>query len=395
MPQIVKQIYPNEPWTEGVNRLAQTIGMFLDAQNQRAMQENQMKLQQAQIERQKLGDIASVWETTADPRFKTPYYEQAQKIGLVPQESMGYGTTPQITTQPIQDTSTYEGILTRNLDKGLPYAAASKIAERELATKKPATPFQANNLYSMFAVQSKPKHGQDVTTPEGYRNFLQWAGTPEGIDEWKNFMQRQARGETFKEQYVGPSVDQPGMDVWTSYDSFGKGKTELRPSAGYALPRNIGSTPATELNRGIMLDTIVGNIERVKKNYNPSFVGPVAGRLATAKEATIGLPEEQSMFYADTRDIADMLLRARSGAQINEQEYNRLSKLVPTPNLPPSSFQARLKRFEEQLGQIMQAQKTRLQAGNYLAGKPSRAPQVQAAPKQGTRVGRFTVEEVQ
>src|SRR5512143_1230154 len=85
-----------QPWTQGVDQLAATIGAMFDARNQAAMQEYQVKQQQQQAERQKLQDIASVWETTADPNMAGQFKAQAQKLGLMQPESMGYGTAPQI-----------------------------------------------------------------------------------------------------------------------------------------------------------------------------------------------------------------------------------------------------------------------------------------------------------
>lgn len=177
------------------------------------------------------------------------------------------------------------------------------------------------------------------------------------------------RPETMKEQFIGPSTDSPGYDIWAVYDDYGHGKTELRKSSGQAMPRNIGRTPDAEIQKGVMFDTLLGNIGRIRQTYNPEWVGPAAGRFYSTKEALAGLEDpNQSQFYADTRDLADMLLRARSGAQINEQEYQRLSKLVPTPNLPPATYQARLDRFEEQLRGMIGSQRERLGAGGYLPG---------------------------
>jgi len=67
-------------------------------------------------------------------------------------------------------------------------------------------------------------------------------------------------------------------------------------------------------------------------------------------------------FYSYVNDAKDALLRARSGAQINEQEYARLVKFLPTPELPPENFKARAERFEEQV-RIIQEEKKRTYEG--------------------------------
>ena len=142
------------------------------------------------------------------------------------------------------------------------------------------------------------------------------------------------------------------------------------PFDGQLTPFTLGRTPAAEIKSGTMLDTLKNNVDRIKQNYKKEYVGFVKGR-AKQLQANVagGVPEDQTTFYADVNDIADMLLRARSGAQINEQEYQRLSKLVPTPNLPPDTFSSRLKRFEEQLNQTMQNQQGRLAQGGYMSPK--------------------------
>jgi hypothetical protein len=48
-----------------------------------------------------------------------------------------------------------------------------------------------------------------------------------------------------------------------------------------------------------------------------------------------------------------LLLRARSGAQINEQEYQRLTKIVPNPNSPDARFLSDLRNFREEVRGVL------------------------------------------
>jgi hypothetical protein len=67
-------------------------------------------------------------------------------------------------------------------------------------------------------------------------------------------------------------------------------------------------------------------------------------------------------------------LRARSGAQINEQEYKRLRRLVPTITDPEKAFFAKLERMTIELQQL-QGITTNMPASKGLIN--NRAPIIQ------------------
>lgn len=107
----------------------------------------------------------------------------------------------------------------------------------------------------------------------------------------------------------------------------------------------------------------VGNVEA---NYDKDFLGPIKGT-QTAFETRrriggyIGTPlgEKETVFREALADIKDMLLRARSGAQINEQEYKRLAQMLPAATDEEQVFKAGLNRFDTELGKLT-ADKIRL-----------------------------------
>jgi len=102
------------------------------------------------------------------------------------------------------------------------------------------------------------------------------------------------------------------------------------------------------------LNTLLVQMDETENLYNPKFVGPVKGRIAGAKEATVGLDPREVEFRATVRDMQDALLRARSGAQINEQEYRRLLRFLPDITNPPDVFRARLNRFRRAVSTLAQ-----------------------------------------
>lgn len=83
-----------------------------------------------------------------------------------------------------------------------------------------------------------------------------------------------------------------------------------------------------------------------KGQYAGAFAGNVRAFLGTAS------PEEIT-FRNALLDSADLLLRARSGAQINEQEYNRLKSILPQLTDEPNTFLPAMKRFQDETSAII------------------------------------------
>jgi hypothetical protein len=131
-----------------------------------------------------------------------------------------------------------------------------------------------------------------------------------------------------------------------------------------------GRTPASQIQTGVYLDTMGEAIKRIESNYKPDYVGAVMGRVGETKGKFVDLPVNQTTFYADVNDIKDQLLRARSGAQINEQEYARLVKFLPDANSPAGNFEAKLARFKQELNDMRTSREKELSTGGYKQSSP-------------------------
>lgn len=110
------------------------------------------------------------------------------------------------------------------------------------------------------------------------------------------------------------------------------------------------------------LDVMTTNLNNVDKLYKQSkldklqFTGPIRGRLGTIGEKYTGnISPEEVEFRTTLADLQDSLLRARSGAQINEQEYKRLKRFLPDYIDPSNVFETKLKRFNEETKAIKQS----------------------------------------
>jgi len=118
----------------------------------------------------------------------------------------------------------------------------------------------------------------------------------------------------------------------------------LQPAPGGVTP----ALPAGERAKRGDLQAMISDAEqlgRLAAGPAGEVIGPVAGRIAGATRGlTDAPPEVQDLFHiADNLSVRLNFLL--SGAQISEQEYGRLRKLMPNPRESLSKFNADLGRF--------------------------------------------------
>lgn len=144
----------------------------------------------------------------------------------------------------------------------------------------------------------------------------------------------------------------------------------FNPKTGDLVPSPVEGAraapiPTAERNQRSALEVMGEQLGIVKDLINTpggkAAVGPVSGS-GIGKFVTERLPrtitgdtDEAVILRAATADISDQLLRARSGAQINEQEYQRLKALLPDVSTNIETFLARLQRFEQELNTVIQS----------------------------------------
>ncbi len=134
---------------------------------------------------------------------------------------------------------------------------------------------------------------------------------------------------------------------------------------------------STEREKTAQYNVIRDQIKRIKSSFNPNYVGVISGQAGRLTEL---MDSKEASFRQVILDVKDSLLRARSGAQINEQEYARLSKLVPDFTDSIAQFRGKMKSFETTFESIAkEREKAQRSGGVYLRGTPK-------------KVGRFTVE---
>jgi hypothetical protein len=211
--------------------------------------------------------------------------------------------------------------------------------------------------YDALAVE---KLGSAYDTPEGKKQFADYMATTQGMKE----------AAAYRTKYA--------TETATPFNVFTQTAEGIVPgnarTGTLGEPTGLGKPiPAGEAAKMGDLGTLLTNISEVKKLYkygtdkeNSKWVGPLSGRVGALEEKYTGTASDnQVKFYSFVRDMKDALLRARSGAQINEQEYKRLVTFLPDENLPSSSFKARLDRFEQEVNIILSHKKAALKEGGY------------------------------
>jgi hypothetical protein len=175
---------------------------------------------------------------------------------------------------------------------------------------------------------------------------------------------RNSRASAIRAGILRPLTDASGTIVALLNNRTG----ETVPFAGGDL-RTSGLAGGELTRRGMLQGMIedVDLLETIAKSKK-DVIGPISGRWEELMQATVGSDEDATTMFRISDNLKDQLLRARSGAQINEQEYNRLAKLVPDPRTPGQTFFSRLgdfKREARRLGVLTAASKNQ---GNVPRG---------------------------
>jgi|SRR5689334_5608431 len=102
------------------------------------------------------------------------------------------------------------------------------------------------------------------------------------------------------------------------------------------------------------------------------------GPIPVPSELTGTLSDDQNRFLAMLQDYADQVLRLRSGAQINEQEFKRMLGFLASPDVTPQVIVQRLKLQQDFLRAKRQAMENTLGAAGYRV-PPAQAPSLAPA----------------
>ncbi len=229
-------------------------------------------------------------------------------------------------------------------------------------------------------IAANAKANDAVDLPPGLANSL---GLPEGmkvpkseIDNYVRILETKANAEANRElrkvmfdqaQALRKTLadatraNNMGAPVVTT-DDYGRIQGAWYPKTGEVVqpPQEVAGlrkspvSPAAMDKRATLQQMIddTGTLRTIADKHKDN-IGWVSGNWTKLTRGKFGAnPEVQDMFRI-SKNIGDQLLRARSGAQINEQEYQRMIQLVPDPASHYSQFDSNLRAFQRELQNLM------------------------------------------
>jgi len=127
------------------------------------------------------------------------------------------------------------------------------------------------------------------------------------------------------------------------------GKTEYAPEG---TRKEITSEERKDIS---LLDEMMGQSKELKglADKNRDVIGWGVGWATEVKNKISGTTPDISKLIRISNNLKDVLLRARSGAQINETEYKRLERLMPSVNTSEVKFFSDLNAFMEETQRLI------------------------------------------
>jgi soluble lytic murein transglycosylase-like protein len=171
---------------------------------------------------------------------------------------------------------------------------------------------------------------------------------------------------------------------------YGTPKSELR-KLGLVGGELVPPAVLTELSNR---STVVQQLDELSTNFGALPTGPVAGRLEALKQRFgIDVTEEKVAYRQILAMIENQLLQARSGAAINEHEYQRIRGELPTPEEPQQVFQTKLATATRMAKNLYKTKAQTFRKAGYAIPddlmEPLAAAEAPPAPKPSSNVDKF------
>jgi hypothetical protein len=362
MPNIFKQGDWGKSLELGMNMRKQMDNQkLLQEQAQQRQAEFNMKMEEFKLklqeQRQKKEDADKLNASFETDKEKLGGIVGKDVAGMVNNPSTYNEVVKGLISNAMKPEATNEWTILQKAAEGNPIAQKMLEMKRSSAQTKP---LNMEVAYDTLGASYFPDYSTNPESQKAWNAmFTEKMKTPEGQKELAS--RRQA---ITPPSYVFPMTDQGLVPVI----SRGAGAGAVQQPTGLQKP-----IPISELSKNAGLEALLTDIGKVKTLYGwgtpqkrSDWVGPIAGRTGELRERyTGGASTDQVTFYSYVRDMKDALLRARSGAQINEQEYKRLVGFLPDEKINSKSFEARLQRFEDELNNILSTKQKVFGAGGY------------------------------
>lgn len=124
--------------------------------------------------------------------------------------------------------------------------------------------------------------------------------------------------------------------------------------------------PAEQVEKQAGFDVLRLQLNNVRDNYSPKFVGLLDAKTGKLAQATgVGATRKKADFYSNLESIRNQLVYLRSGKQINQEEYKRLRAELPDENASNTDFESKLDNFENVFEEIIDSRRKQFEAAGY------------------------------
>ena len=235
------------------------------------------------------------------------------------------------------------------------------------------TPYEGD--FSELRKAGKEHDGVDPVTVRTFEaahpDMVSKKGTPEYGAALQAFIKA---GERPYSQFVGTTVDGKNGIVFDARS--GGFSIKPLPGGGNLQPKVSPTIPTEQTTALQQVGTLKEALAQVTDLYDESYVGPIAGPAGKVADNWGVMPDsKRTEFRALNANLYNTIIYLRSGKQINEEEAKRLLDELPTMNISPTAYQAKLKKFTWELNSIERGKLRELKKAGYRnVGEPSATP---------------------
>ena len=109
--------------------------------------------------------------------------------------------------------------------------------------------------------------------------------------------------------------------------------------------------PPTETDKVTALDNSFKSINSILTNFNPEFVGPIAGRWGSIKEYFNALPTEEAKFRTTQAEVTNLLRNALFGGALTPNEAKAFKNQMANYNMTPETYISTLREIQSRVAE--------------------------------------------
>lgn len=108
-----------------------------------------------------------------------------------------------------------------------------------------------------------------------------------------------------------------------------------------ATEKMLGLQPSAQMQQALVDGfSTLRRLERIKSEYNPNYVGPIQAPIGTALGKTGLIAPKHARFRIEVTNLQNLMVKFLTGAQLSQQEAERIIKGLPSLNMSDPEFKA-------------------------------------------------------